>query len=281
MSDSKYKNLMKLIEIAIPRFEEDGEEKSDRPEAIVDKSSEQEARNRARSASFQPSFRRDIPLLDEESDSEDSGKRKAPKKEDQPINLHQRIFEFKFTVGKLRGSLFRSDPREAKSDQLLAELIAEAFELDYYLRPFDMVAELTLKSLSVDDYIEQNSAPEFKQIVSSKGFNAEEDKDLFNLKFVRVRPDSPEFHSTYEGVDMNLDITVSTINIIVTRRTLLTLLDFVLITFTNPEQPKAVDQSAESTTVDVSQGQPESQEVRKIRIKSQLKSIALILNNDG
>ncbi|PCH06461.1 Vacuolar protein sorting-associated protein 13 [Penicillium occitanis (nom. inval.)] len=281
MSDSKYKNLMKLIEIAIPRFEEDGEEQPNRLQANVDKSSEQEARNRARSASFQPSLRRDIPLLDEESDSEDSGKREVAKKEEQPINLHQRVFEFKFTVGKLRGSLFKSDPREAKSDQLLAELVAEAFELDYYLRPFDMVAELTLKSLSVDDYIEQNPTPEFKQIVSSKGFNAEEDKDLFNLKFVRVRPDSPEFHSTYEGVDMNLDIAVSTINIIVTRRTLLTLLDFVLITFTNPEQPKAVDQSADSTAVDVSQGQPESQEVRKIRIKSQLKSIALILNNDG
>ncbi|GAM41640.1 late endosome to vacuole transport-related protein [Talaromyces pinophilus] len=230
---------------------------------------------------IRPSLRRDIPLLDEESDSEDSGKREVAKKEEQPINLHQRVFEFKFTVGKLRGSLFKSDPREAKSDQLLAELVAEAFELDYYLRPFDMVAELTLKSLSVDDYIEQNPTPEFKQIVSSKGFNAEEDKDLFNLKFVRVRPDSPEFHSTYEGVDMNLDIAVSTINIIVTRRTLLTLLDFVLITFTNPEQPKAVDQSADSTAVDVSQGQLESQEVRKIRIKSQLKSIALILNNDG
>uniref|UniRef100_A0A093VF33 Vacuolar protein sorting-associated protein n=1 Tax=Talaromyces marneffei PM1 TaxID=1077442 RepID=A0A093VF33_TALMA len=281
MSDSKYKNLMKLIDIAIPRFEEHGGEQPNRSKAIVDKSSEQEARNRARSASFQPSTRRDIPLLDEESDSEDSGKRQVAKKEEQPINLHQRMFEFKFTVGKLRGSLFKSDPREAKSDQLLAELVAEAFELDYYLRPFDMVAELTLKSLSVDDYIEQNPTPEFKQIVSSKGFNAEEDKDLFNLKFVRVRPDSPEFHSTYEGVDMNLDIAVSTINIIVTRRTLLTLLDFVLLTFTNPEQPQAVDQSANSTAVDVSQGQPESQEVRKIRIKSQLKSIALILNNDG
>jgi vacuolar protein sorting-associated protein 13A/C len=281
ISDKKYKNLMKLIDIAIPHFEETEEETSTKLQANTDGSADQDARNRARPASFQPSIIRDIPILDEESDAEDSGTREIAKKEKQPVTLHQRMFEFKFTVGKLRGSLFKADPKESQPDKLLAELVAEGFQLDYYLRPFDMVAEVTLKSLSVDDYIEENPTPEFKQIISSKGFNADEEKDLFNLKFIRVRPDSPEFHSTYEGVDMNLDVTVSTINLIVTRKTLLTLLDFVLITFTNPDQPAAPNQSTDSAVMNVSQVAEEPQEIRKIRIKSQLKSIALILNNDG
>ncbi|QKX55761.1 uncharacterized protein TRUGW13939_02859 [Talaromyces rugulosus] len=279
MSDKKYKNLMKLIDISIPRFEEATDQPPSKRITPADNAPDKAAPNRARSASFQPSTAREIPLVDDESDTEDSDKVTVTDNKEQTVALHQRDFEFKFTVGTLRGSLFKADPKEEKPDQLLVELIAEGFQLDYYLRPFDMVAEVTLKSLSVDDYIEENPAPEFKQIISSKGFNAEEDKDLFNLKFIRVKPESPEFKSTYEEVNTNLDIAVSTINVVVTRRTLLTLLDFVLITFTNPNQPKELDQREESAIKDVEEETP--QEVGKIRIKSNLKSIALILNNDG
>ncbi|KAL1985887.1 hypothetical protein VTN96DRAFT_7265 [Rasamsonia emersonii] len=282
MSDKKYKNLMKLIDIAIPRFDEEDEESSssskDPSEKPADKTTA--VANRARSSSFQPSSTREIPLVDVDSDVEDSGKRQT-KKTERPVSLHRRDFEFKFTVGKLRGSLFRADPRDENPDQLLVELVAEGFELDYYTRAYDMVAELLLKSLSVDDHIEENPAPEFKQIISSKGFNAEEDKDLFNLKLVRVKPESPEFESTFEGINTNLDIAVSTINVIVTRKTLLTLLDFILLTFTNPDQPKAAPQQADSAVENVPQEEQQPQQAGKIRIKSNLKSIALILNNDG
>ncbi|KAL2005808.1 hypothetical protein VTN00DRAFT_10301 [Thermoascus crustaceus] len=279
MSDKKYKNLMKLIDIAIPRFDEgDGK---------VDTQSEQQSgkggstsETRPRSSSFQPS-NRELPVVDEDSDVEEAKKEQEAKKTDMPINLHRREFEFKFTVGKLRGSLFRAHPNDDKADQLLVELVAEGFELDYYTRPYDMVAEILLKSLSMDDYIEENPVPEFKQIISSKGFNAEEDKDLFHLKLVRVKPESPEFMSTFEGVTTNLDISVSTINLVVTRKTLLTLLDFILLTFTSPEQPKQIEEQADKAIQEKPAETQAQQEGGKIRIKSNLKSIALILNNDG
>ena len=153
-----------------------------------------------------------------------------------------------------------------------------------------MVAEVVLKSLIVDDHIEENPLPEFKNIISSKGFDADENKDLFHLRFVRVQPESPEFHSAYEGVAMNLDVSVSTINVVVTRRTLLTLLDFILLTFTNPQQPSGQEAQLEQTPQDSSAAasssaaavneQPQEQ-TGKIRIKSNLKSIAFVLNNDG
>ncbi|EIT80868.1 vacuolar protein [Aspergillus oryzae 100-8] len=277
MSDTKYKGLMKLIDIAIPRFDEGSQE------SIVSGKGPEESSipgTRARSSSFQPSVMRELPAVDEDSD-EDSDDENMSKSVEGPTNLHRRDFEFKFTVGRLRGSLFRSDPNDQLHDHLLVELVAEGFALDYYMRPFDMVAEIVLKSLSVDDYIEENPAPEFKRIVSSKGFDADEDKDLFHLKFVRVKPESPEFQSTYEGIAMNLDVSVSTINLVVTRKTLLTLLDFILLTFTNPEQPSNQDLQSGQTIQNTSTTDQESQQAGKIRIKADLKSIALILNNDG
>ena len=65
--------------------------------------------------------------------------------------------------------------------------------------------------------------------------------DLLKLHFIKVNKDHPEFKTKYDGVATNLDVAVSTINLMVTRKTLLTLLDFVMITFTggdDQQQPK-------------------------------------------
>jgi vacuolar protein sorting-associated protein 13A/C len=94
----------------------------------------------------------------------------------------------------------------------------------------------------------------------------------------------------YEGVETNITAMVSTINLVVTRKTLLTLLDFILVTFTggNNEQaeqtPKAItetgeqDEPGEETAVSEAKANANA---GSIRVKMELKSIRLILNNDG
>ena len=290
ISDKKYKNLMRLIDIAIPKFDTD-EALDGRTKAPTDKAktnNQQESKastvmGRERSKSV--SVPQDDLDVEDESDEENDQKPKGTEKaaDGQEINLHQREFEFKFTVDKLQGSLYRSDPDNRKPDQLLVELVAEHFFLDFYLRPYDMVAEVVLKSLSVDDYIDDDPSPEFKKIISSQGFGAKETKDLFSLKFVKVKNDSPEFLSTYEGIATNLDVSLSTLNFVVTRKTLLTLLDFVIVTFANPDESKppekVIEDTGSSKKARPVEDTPPSSD--KIRIKIDLESVALILNNDG
>ena len=62
-----------------------------------------------------------------------------------------------------------------------------------------------------------------------------------------------------------------TINLMVTRKTLLVLLDFVLDTFTSPGGNDAQAQDQEVTTVAEEQAQPPAAEPDRIRIKAQLK----------
>ena len=294
ISDKKYKNMMRLIDIAVPKFESDSssqdkaETASKKQTSARDQARADEALGRNRSKSVVGPAQREL-VVEEESDTEDAQESRsvaAKRLEDEGMSLHQRNFEFKFTVDKLQGSLFRADPDESKPDQLLVELVAEHFHLDFYLRPYDMVAEVLLKSLSVDDYIDEDPSPEFKKIISSRGFGAKGDEDLFNVKFVKVNNDSPEFLSTYEGIATNLDVSISTLNLIVTRKTLLTLLDFVLITFASPEQASTQEQPTKDsheqndTAVEKTAPTPE-QGSDKLRIKVTLESIAMILNNDG
>ncbi|KAI1625793.1 hypothetical protein EDD37DRAFT_625576 [Exophiala viscosa] len=288
ISDKKYKNLMRLLEVAIPKFEDSGEKPHETAPKAIEAPTQAED-PRAKRKSVQLLEAKDLPVIDAESDNEDApskevSKPKKPDTPDTPANIHQRNFELNFTVEKLQASLYKADPEGKKPDQLLVELVVEHFFFDFYLRPYDMVAEVQLRSLTVDDHIEEEPLPEFKQIISSKGFQAEEGKDLLNVKFVKVNPESPEFKSTYEEIATNLDVSMSTINVIVTRRTLLTLLDFVLTTFAAPpgqDQAQIDDKEHTDVAEEESAPQPEQKQQDKIRIKATLTSIALILNNDG
>ncbi|KAK3069505.1 Vacuolar protein sorting-associated protein 13, partial [Teratosphaeriaceae sp. CCFEE 6253] len=291
LSDAKYKSLMKVLDFAIPKFDDvtqapaqvEAADKARRRKSTMSPDEKQ----RPRGKSFQAS-REDLVVDDEHGEEEVEQKRekKAAPPASQPepqkkpdANPAQRNLEVQFTVDKLQGSLYKSDPEGKNEDQLLVDLIAETFHLEFYQRAFDMVADVRLRSFTVEDHVETSPDADFKNLISSEDANAKEQQDLLTLHFQMVNKEHPEFESKYEGIKTNLDVALSTINLMVTRRTLLTLLDFALATFTSPDQPKKDDQpQIEETEEDKS---AEQQQPDKIRIKAELRRVAVILNNDG
>ena len=300
-SDKKYKSLMKIIDVAIPNLDEDQYSQGStagndgttvfrpRAQSAVSKKSVGK-RDRPQSASFQ--FRAQEAVIvenDSDDDDDDAEFQDAPNataKED--LKVQQRNFELKFEVDRLQGSLFRSDPEGRKPDQLLVELVAEHFGFNLVVRPFDLVIETSLESMTMDDYVENPSA-EFKSIISSGDIDANsgDRKDLISVKLVKVKKESPEFMPKYEGIELNIDVDISTINLIVTRKTLLTLLDFILVTFANNDSVTQMKSPSNDNLIDSeNQELPEIQtpkptDTGSIRIKVNLKSVRLILNNDG
>ncbi|KAH8890292.1 vacuolar protein sorting-associated protein 13 [Thozetella sp. PMI_491] len=299
-SDTKYKSIMRLIDVAIPKLHGDQQlaqqgtgDRQQRPRGLSTASGRSRKKSDGRRASQllpftsqqQAIILNDDDLNDDEEKFEDA---KEGRGNDQ-LKLQQRSFEFKFTVDKLKGTLYRSDPDRKRPDQLLVELVAENFDLIFYLRQYDMAAEVLLGSVTVDDFVD-NQPAEFKSIVSSGDVeDREQRRNLVHVKFVRVKKESPEFMSVYEGVETNVDVAISTINLIVTRKTLLTLLDFILITFTNNNNnannrpSKALTDTDSELDVEVTPPPPIQQQTEggAIRVKVDLKSIRMILNNDG
>jgi vacuolar protein sorting-associated protein 13A/C len=292
ISDAKYKSLMRLIDVAIPKFDNDNAASTQvaegakgpsnlKPTSDV-KGEGKDALGRPRSKSFQFAAQKHELVVEEDHDEDTNEKfEDAAEAADPKTHAHQRNFEFKFTVDKLQGSLYRTDSEGRKPDQLLVELIAEHFDLDFYQEPFEMGADVSLRSLAVEDHVEESPMPEFRNIISSEDDSADEQKDLFSLKFTKVNKESPEFQTKFEGIATNLDVQVSTINLIVTRKTLLTLLDFVLITFTNPDQPQKQQAQIAAKPDEQQLAKQSEAEPDKIRIRAELKRIAVVLNNDG
>lgn len=298
-SDSKYKSLMRVIDAAIPKLDDDAPPSLPAPEPTKEtvkprlsstgsaKPRRRSMKSRRQSSAHQVLQPSTAVILEDLDDDEDAQFEDAVDGADnEHLKIQQRIFQFNFTVDSLKGSLFRSDPDRKKPDVLLVELVAERFDLEFYTRPYDMVANVSLGAVTVDDFVDQTS-PEFKAIISSgDSEDLKAGRSLVSVKFTRVKPSSPEFMPVYEGVETNIVAAVSTINVVVTRKTLLTLLDFILITFTNNNEeqtdaiavPEAIpDDSSEDTDIEAKQ----NAQAGSIRVKVDLKSIRLILNNDG
>src|SRR5690606_34181639 len=146
-----------------------------------------------------------------------------------------------------------------------------------------MAANVILKSLSVEDLIEADPLPEFKRIVSSLSPTDENGSPLVNVAYIKVKPESPEFVTVHNSIETHVDVKISTINVVVTRKTVLTLLDFVMTTFTNPEannqNQNRISDSESSDESDDGQQQQNSGE--KIDVDIHLESIKVILNHDG
>jgi len=285
-SDEKYKSLMSLLNFAIPKFNEDEPADTVRAQEISGDDTRlmpvQSQTGRPRGKSFQASA--DDLIVEEDHDREiqtPNASNTPSKKQD--INPEQRTFEFKFTVDKLQGSLYTADPEGKKQDQLLVELIAETFYLEFYQRPFDMVADVRLRTLAVEDHVEESPAPEFRNLISSEDLVDNKQEDLLTVHFQMVNNAHPHFTSKFEGIKTNLDVAVSTINLMVTRKTLLTLLDFIMNTFAGGDNntqkgEQQILASSESDTAVQPAAAPSSD---KIRIKAELSRISVILNNDG
>ncbi|KAM0254853.1 hypothetical protein ACHAQJ_006345 [Trichoderma viride] len=305
VSDTKYKNLMQIIDVAIPKFSKEleqnatpatgsGRRSSSRPRLLSNASSRSALKSmRDRRQSAFPFLQSSSAVILEDIDDDDDDFEDA---EDgthgEQFRMQQRNFEFNFKVDTLKGSLYRSDPNRAKHDVLLVELVAERFDLSFYTRPYDMAAEVSLGSVTMDDFVD-NPPAEFKSIVSSGDReDLQAGRSLVHVKFVRVNRQSPEFMPVYEGVETNITTTISTINLVVTRKTLLTLLDFILVTFTNnssdeqtrqasPARITSAEDDVAVETVVIEEPKQNTNATSSIRVKVELKSIRLILNNDG
>lgn len=159
ISDAKYKSLMRLIDVAIPKFEDDS------PSSSV-------PRSKGLSTDFQlpPLFGRGDQEYHVDYEDDDDPKKVEPKVQgDQffdaqdgslqvncpslktPVShdnlfLQQHIFELDFKVDNLRAVISKST--KDGSDKLVGDLHLEGFSLAFVMTKFVMKVDLNLRSVS-------------------------------------------------------------------------------------------------------------------------------------
>ncbi|KAL0581607.1 Vacuolar protein sorting-associated protein 13 [Marasmius crinis-equi] len=264
LSDNKYKALMRLIDVGIPKFGDD----TPAPTTNI--------------PDFPLGPARLFPQIDTEYHMEDDEEPSTSKSETfydadgSPENpeLRQHIFEFAFQVERLGASLSKSG--NDGTERPLGNVSFERFDLNFVLAKFDMKVDVNLRSLSMD--IEQPGKGPMKFISSSETADTEE---LLSVGYVRVQKESPEFLTTYEGIDQSVDVKISTLRFHAAPEPVVSLYDFIMTTFVPPSTP-AVQQ--EKTVAEDSPAPPTSQSANnsgKIKVGVELASVQVTLINEA
>ncbi|KAJ7786305.1 vacuolar protein sorting-associated protein 13 [Mycena metata] len=277
LSDTKYKALMRLIDVCIPKFGEESTPAITPPPMVKTASSAFQL-----PALFSQS-ETEYNVADEEDEAQDADDEngedtffEANDAFPQRPELHQHIFELNFQVDTLRASLAKTGSDGIEKP--LGDVELRRFALLFALAKFDMKVDVNLRSVSMR-VVQPNADP--IKFVSSPESDLSEDKDLLSLTYKRVQKESPEFLTIYEGIDQSVDIQISTFIFRAAPEPVLSLYDFIMTTFVpqsspappmieSPEQSPAASEP-ELAAQDASGG--------KIRVLVKLASVQVILMN--
>lgn len=143
-----------------------------------------------------------------------------------------------------------------------------------------MVADVVLKTLSIEDYIQKGIDPELTKFATSiENSNASNTKDLCRVNYKRATFDKTDAYGNQVN-NQFIEITLSTLKFVISPKSFLTILDFVITTFTDPSQENDSSSTRASSETAVAESTPDGV-ASKIDLKLQLNSIILLLNDDG
>ncbi|KAJ8084002.1 Vacuolar protein sorting-associated protein 13 [Marasmius tenuissimus] len=272
LSDNKYKALMRLVDVGIPKFGDN----TQAPVVTVP-------------STVMPDFHlapaRLFPSNDTEYHMEDDDGAHAPQDSQSETfyeadgtdnaELRQHIFEFAFQVDRLGATLSKSSGDG--TEKSLGNVSFERFDLKFMLAKFDMKVDVNLRSLSMD--IEQPGKGLMKFISSNE---TAEKEDLLSVGYTRVQKESPEFLTVHEGIDQAVDVKISTFRFYAAPEPVVSLYDFIMTTFV-PSSNANIQQEREPSPENYGTPAPVAQSTAnagKIKVGVELASVQVTLINE-
>lgn len=271
MSDAKYKIMMQLIDKCIPNFSFEAYDDEPTDSETLESSPLSVAMGRDRSFSITDA------LPEIEDDIVNSGAASPVSGKPPSMPAEQKIFEFNFKVEKVELALHRCVTQETLEQEPVVDMTLNLFEIYYYYKDREMMADVILQSLSIEDYTQKEVTSELTKIATSIGdTNHTAPRELFNVKYKRIKTGKFDRFSQ-EINDQEVTVLMSTMKYVVSPKSFLTILDFIITTFTNPNPPPPPPPKDSIEELETIQPDP----VAKIDVKVELHSIIVLLNDDG
>lgn len=200
---------------------------------------------------------------------------KAPRPE-----MIQHMFEMDFKVGAVNLHLSRCVDAVTLEAEHLVDLVGDSLRLFFYKTDYGMHLDLSLTDIDLYDHIEKSGIPEFEKLLSSNNFLEEEavvrkNRELFKVEYNREQRVVEFNGKEIELFDQDVKVDMSAVKCVVSRKSYLSLLNFVLNTFTDPNALETpADELKHNDLTDEAAPQ-------KIDVNVNLDSIIIVLNEDG
>ncbi|KAI0275069.1 vacuolar protein sorting-associated protein 13 [Gloeopeniophorella convolvens] len=266
-SDTKYKSILRLLDVTIPNFDDDSSAAGSTGAAVS-------VYPLSTGLFGGPEDEAEYNVDTDYEDAEENPQATDGGREEQGIE--QKMFELAFQVTTLRASLYKS--QGAAGEKSLGHVSFDNFALLFSLAQHDIKVAVRLGSLSMQ-VVEPGFEP--LQILSSSNAHVE-GRDLLIVDYTRVQATSPDLLTVYEGYDQNVKVNVSTLIFRTSPEPLVTLYDFLMTTFVPPSPVASETPSSAQGSQGVAQpssGSPPAPDTGKMRILVKLASVEVILTN--
>lgn len=269
MSDRQYKVLMQVIDQSIPQFDFGTADELNTVPAIT---------SNGQVALYDDDHYSDIETWSMHSSNKSPAPETAGSSDLSQTSEAQKIFVFNFNVDQVEVNLHQCVDDETFERKPLVDMVLKGFNLEYVFKSLEMSANVNLQSLYVEDFV-GNGPEELHKLVSSSSENGDM---LFHVKYVRTKRSA-----TSDINDQLVVVNLSTLRFVLEPKSSLTILDFIITTFTSPEEPtqKQITSSSdgdiyqdavEDHTDDTTDAAPPG-----IDVQVNLKSIITQLSDDG
>ncbi|KAI9292119.1 vacuolar protein sorting-associated protein vps13 [Neoconidiobolus thromboides FSU 785] len=198
-------------------------------------------------------------------------------------NLNQKLFVLDFKIDKLKASIRKADQDINHTETELADAHLDGFSLHVTQYPYHMDVDIAIKTVNIFDKL--NSDAQFTHLITSEDVNEDKNKeggkDLMKINYIRANSESPEFVSRFNEINQMLDVSFSKLYVIVTQKSILSLYNFILVTFTSNS---STDNQNDTSVINSSNEDDKQEEIinnSTIMVKTRMDSIHLILNDDG
>lgn len=272
LSDYQYKIFMELLSVIFPDFSDD--------ENILDSSLNNVSSFLKEAAN---TFNNTLDDINEDINSSNENNEYNEDDENNMIlsksssSLNQHDIEFDFNMDLIILSLKRCSNTLNFESETLVDLVGENLILNFFKTQRCMHVDLSLADLFVNDYIENSNIDEFKKLISSKIKNNSLIPDkLFVVNYTRTLRLVNFKNEIIECYDQDVKLDISDFQVVITRKSLLTLLNYSLNTFTDPLAPEIPSDKLRHNNEEENINSP-----AHINVDIHMKSINLILNDDG
>lgn len=192
----------------------------------------------------------------------------------QPLQIDQTQIAVCLKVDTIQFSVLKcTDTNLMKCDKLV-NLIGDNVTFDLTKRVKDMKVAMGVHGLHLEDFIENSNIEEFKYLISSNTENENNDKNLFNVSYLRSQRIVTHKDTFIEVYDQDIDIGLTKLMITLTPRSILTLLNYTVSTFTSPQEEMPADVLKHN-------GEDKDDSPQKINMNVNIDGIVIYLNDNN
>lgn len=191
------------------------------------------------------------------------------------LELAQKLLEVQFDVELIQVSIFKCVDCESMRCKKLIDLMGGKLKFHFIKRAKEMNVDLSVHSLEIEDFIEQSNNEEFSRLISSGNLDLNGKKDLFIVEYKRIQRIVSHKDMLIEIFDQDIYMSMAQLQLVLTPKSVLTLMNYALTTFTDPNTPEV--------PADALRHNKENREdaPQKLNMRISMAGILVIFNDDS